>query len=219
MLDYYSSQLSSVEINYTFRRFPTEKTLATWRERARPGFVFTLKANQRITHSRRLKDCDDDVRDFLERAKTPRRPAWDACCSSARRTCTTTAALIEGFVGYLPRPGTGTRGSRWSSVTPPGSRRATCCGTRASRGASPRPTRRTRRPRRSVVGARRLLPSAQDRVHRRRARGVGGADRHSARRRRRRLLLLQARGRRARVRRWRSASKTSCAPRHEADVI
>ena len=26
MLDYYSSQLSSVEINYTFRRFPTEKT-------------------------------------------------------------------------------------------------------------------------------------------------------------------------------------------------
>ena len=69
MLDYYSSQLSSVEINYSFRRFPSEKTLTTWRDRARPGFVFTLKANQRITHSRRLKDCDDDVRDFLDLAK------------------------------------------------------------------------------------------------------------------------------------------------------
>ena len=37
MLSYYSSQLSSVEINYTFRRFPTEKSLTTWREQARPG--------------------------------------------------------------------------------------------------------------------------------------------------------------------------------------
>jgi len=70
MLSYYSSQLSSVEINYTFRRFPTEKSLTAWREEAQPGFVFTLKANQRITHFKRLKDADEDVRDFLERAKT-----------------------------------------------------------------------------------------------------------------------------------------------------
>ena len=35
MLDYYSTQLSSVEINYTFRRFPTEKTVEKWRAKAR----------------------------------------------------------------------------------------------------------------------------------------------------------------------------------------
>ena len=70
MLSYYSSQLSSVEINYTFRRFPTEKSLTTWREQAQPGFVFTLKANQRITHFKRLEDTDDDVRAFLDVAKT-----------------------------------------------------------------------------------------------------------------------------------------------------
>ena len=69
MLSYYSSQLNSVEINYTFRRFPTKNSLITWREQAADGFVFTLKANQRITHSRRLKDADDDVRDFLGLAK------------------------------------------------------------------------------------------------------------------------------------------------------
>src|SRR5687768_11148213 len=56
MLHYYSTQLSSVEINYTFRRFPTEKSLTTWREQAAEGFVFTLKANQRITHFKRLRD-------------------------------------------------------------------------------------------------------------------------------------------------------------------
>ncbi len=103
-LAYYSSRLSSVEINYTFRRYPSEKTLTTWRQEARPGFVFTLKANQRITHSRRLKDCDDDVRDFLDRAKSlgdrlgcvlfqcPPNLAFDR-------------ELIEAFVGYLPPVG------------------------------------------------------------------------------------------------------------------
>ena len=34
MLSYYSSQLNSVEINYTFRRFPTKNSLTTWREQA-----------------------------------------------------------------------------------------------------------------------------------------------------------------------------------------
>ena len=65
MLDYYSSQLTSVEVNYTFRRLPSEKTIERWRERARPGFVFTLKANQRITHWKRLEDVEDDVRGFV----------------------------------------------------------------------------------------------------------------------------------------------------------
>jgi uncharacterized protein YecE (DUF72 family) len=106
MLDFYSSQLSSVEINYTFRRFPSEKTLTTWRERARPGFVFTLKANQRITHSRRLKDCDDDVRDFLDRAKFlgDRLGCVLFQCPPNLHYDRT---LIEGFVGYLPPTGNG----------------------------------------------------------------------------------------------------------------
>lgn len=69
MLDYYSTQLSSVEINYTFRRFPSEKTLENWKERAADGFVFTLKANQRITHWMKLKGVEDEVRDFVERGQ------------------------------------------------------------------------------------------------------------------------------------------------------
>jgi uncharacterized protein YecE (DUF72 family) len=101
MLSYYSGQLSSVEINYTFRRFPSEKSLTTWRQEARPGFVFTLKANQRITHHRRLKDCDEDVRDFLERGK-----ALGDRLGCVLFQCPPNLkydrALIEGFVGYLP---------------------------------------------------------------------------------------------------------------------
>jgi uncharacterized protein YecE (DUF72 family) len=68
MLAYYASQLNSVEINYTFRRFPSEKSLDTWRSETPDGFRFMLKANQRITHFKRLADAGDDVRAFLERA-------------------------------------------------------------------------------------------------------------------------------------------------------
>ena len=215
MLDYYSSQLSSVEINYTFRRFPSEKTLTTWRDRARPGFVFTLKANQRITHSRRLKDCDDDVRDFLERARTLG-DRLGCVLFQCPPNLQYDRALIEGFVGYLPPPGTGIRASRWSSGTPRGSRPGSCCWTRASPGAWPRPTRRTRRPRISR-GPGRLLPPAQDRVHRRRARGVGGADRPGARGGADVFCYFKHEDLGASPR-WRSVWKTSCAPKHEADV-
>jgi uncharacterized protein YecE (DUF72 family) len=69
MLPYYASRLPSVEINYTFRRDPAEKTLATWREITPEGFVFTLKAHQRITHTRRLRNAGEAVDTFLEKAR------------------------------------------------------------------------------------------------------------------------------------------------------
>ena len=50
MLSYYASRFPSVEINYTFRRFPTEKSVETWKAETPETFRFTLKANQRITH-------------------------------------------------------------------------------------------------------------------------------------------------------------------------
>ncbi|HSL11624.1 MAG TPA: DUF72 domain-containing protein, partial [Actinomycetota bacterium] len=106
MLDYYSSQLTSVEINYTFRRFPTEKTLTTWRERARDGFVFTLKANQRITHFKKLADTDDDVRDFPKLASLLG-DKLGCVLFQCPPSLHYDRALIEAFVGYLPPPGPG----------------------------------------------------------------------------------------------------------------
>ena len=85
---YYASRFPSVEINCTFRRFPTEKSLATWRELTPEDFRFTLKANQRITHFRRLADVDDDVRDFLQASSSASGSARSS--TSVRRACTTT---------------------------------------------------------------------------------------------------------------------------------
>jgi uncharacterized protein YecE (DUF72 family) len=69
MLAYYAKVLPSVEINYTFRRMPSEATLAQWKSRTESGFRFALKAPQRITHLKRLKEVTEDVDEFLRRIR------------------------------------------------------------------------------------------------------------------------------------------------------
>ncbi|MBI3896404.1 MAG: DUF72 domain-containing protein [Acidobacteria bacterium] len=55
-LQYYASRLNCVEINYTFRRLPSQSTLENWVTATPAGFVFCLKAHMRITHILRLQD-------------------------------------------------------------------------------------------------------------------------------------------------------------------
>jgi uncharacterized protein YecE (DUF72 family) len=68
MLPYYAERFPTVEINYTFYRAPNEKILSGWSAATPERFKLTLKAPKRITHDRRLKDCADPVRQFLETA-------------------------------------------------------------------------------------------------------------------------------------------------------
>ena len=70
MLPYYAARFSTVEINYTFYRMPTEKVLANWAKATPDGFAFTLKASRRITHDARLRDCKELVETFCARAQT-----------------------------------------------------------------------------------------------------------------------------------------------------
>lgn len=58
-LKHYATRLNCVEINYTFRRLPSAKTLEAWVEATPPGFVFAVKANMRITHILRLKNASE----------------------------------------------------------------------------------------------------------------------------------------------------------------
>jgi uncharacterized protein YecE (DUF72 family)/dihydrofolate reductase len=104
MLDYYSTQLSSVEINYTFRRFPSEKTVEKWRSKAAEGFVFTLKASQRITHWKKLKDVGDDVRDFVTRGKLLG-DRFGCVLFQCPPSLVYDADLLEGFLATLPADG------------------------------------------------------------------------------------------------------------------
>ena len=65
-LHHYAQRLNCVEINYTFRRLPSASTLQSWVEATPPGFVFAVKANQRITHILRLKNAAEATALFLK---------------------------------------------------------------------------------------------------------------------------------------------------------
>ena len=65
-LHHYAQRLNCVEINYTFRRLPSASTLQNWVEATPPGFVFAVKANQRITHILRLKNAAEATALFLK---------------------------------------------------------------------------------------------------------------------------------------------------------
>jgi uncharacterized protein YecE (DUF72 family) len=64
-LSYYASQLTAVEVNYTFRALPTASQIENWMASVPAGFRFSFKAPQRITHFARLRDCEPLVAAFL----------------------------------------------------------------------------------------------------------------------------------------------------------
>lgn len=64
-LSYYASQLTAVEVNYTFRAFPTASQIENWMASVPAGFRFSFKAPQRITHFARLRECEPLVAAFL----------------------------------------------------------------------------------------------------------------------------------------------------------
>src|SRR6202040_4083892 len=104
-LNHYATRLNTVEVNYTFRRFPTEKLLRGWIEATPPNFKFAIKAHQKITHVARLRDVADFTSDFL-RALQPldqekklgpvlfQLPPFLKC----------DVALLKNFLTTLPKP-------------------------------------------------------------------------------------------------------------------
>ncbi|MBS1840107.1 MAG: DUF72 domain-containing protein [Acidobacteria bacterium] len=66
MLSFYGKQFSTVEINHSFYRMPKESVLLSWAASVPQGFRFALKANQKITHIQRLRNCEDTLKRFLE---------------------------------------------------------------------------------------------------------------------------------------------------------
>ena len=51
-LTFYAKEFSTLEINYTYYRMPTAKTLAGMARKTPSGFLFTIKTPQEMTHTR-----------------------------------------------------------------------------------------------------------------------------------------------------------------------
>ncbi|HEX5133448.1 MAG TPA: DUF72 domain-containing protein [Candidatus Krumholzibacteria bacterium] len=64
MLAFYGGKLPAVEINNTFYRLPKREVLANWAEQVPADFRFAIKAAQKISHMKRLKNAAEET-DYL----------------------------------------------------------------------------------------------------------------------------------------------------------
>lgn len=64
-LEYYSSQFNSVELNATFYRMFPEAQFKTWKDKSHKNFQFFPKVPRIISHTKRLKESERLVDDFI----------------------------------------------------------------------------------------------------------------------------------------------------------
>jgi uncharacterized protein YecE (DUF72 family) len=100
MLGYYAGVFNSVEVNYTFRRRPTASMMEGWSKATPEDFVFTLKANQGITHFLRLKNTGERIREFLE-AVEPLGPRLGPIFFQCHPTMKYDPDVLDGFLADL----------------------------------------------------------------------------------------------------------------------
>jgi uncharacterized protein YecE (DUF72 family) len=68
-LEFYSRRFKTVELNNSFYRLPTEAAFASWYNSTPADFTFAVKVSRFITHVKRLKDVEEPVANFMQRAK------------------------------------------------------------------------------------------------------------------------------------------------------
>ena len=103
-LEYYSSRLNCVEINYTYRALPAASTLANWVAMTPGEFVFCPKAHMRLTHILKLKDAGEFTEVFLK-AVDPLRAARriGPILYQLPPSLKCDAALLRDYLALLPR--------------------------------------------------------------------------------------------------------------------
>ena len=67
-LEFFANQFSTVELNNTFYRLPSEKTFKNWYDSTPPEFIFAVKISRFITHIKRLNNTREALQSFMSRA-------------------------------------------------------------------------------------------------------------------------------------------------------
>jgi uncharacterized protein YecE (DUF72 family) len=101
-LKYYATQLNTVEVNYTFRRSLTDKAATGWVADVAPDFRFVLKANQYITHIKRLQNVEEPVQRFLSTLQ-PLAKQLGPVLFQLPPNIKADAAILRDFLALLPR--------------------------------------------------------------------------------------------------------------------
>jgi uncharacterized protein YecE (DUF72 family) len=62
--EFYTSQFNTLELNSTFYRFPTMKSLHKWFDTSPEHFMFSAKVPKVVTHFKKFNDCHGYMQDF-----------------------------------------------------------------------------------------------------------------------------------------------------------
>jgi uncharacterized protein YecE (DUF72 family) len=65
-LTFYSQRFETVEVDSTFYGCPAPTTVAKWYDKTEPGFIFSVKVPQAITHEKILVDCQEEFETFVQ---------------------------------------------------------------------------------------------------------------------------------------------------------
>ena len=101
-LEFYASHFTTVELNNSFYRLPSEAAFADWYRSSPPNFTFAVKVSRFITHIKRLKDAGEAVEKFIARAKIlggKLGPLLYQLPPNMRRN----DEVLESFLSTLPR--------------------------------------------------------------------------------------------------------------------
>ncbi len=104
MLAAYAARLGTVEVNATAYRMLRPELLAGWRAQVRRGFVFAVKAPQRITHQQRFRHADDALARFYA-AAAELGDGLGPVLFQVPPTLRKDLPLLEEFLSLLPRGG------------------------------------------------------------------------------------------------------------------
>ena len=100
-LDFYIEHFDTVELNSTFYHLPKQKTVIHWREKAREGFLYSLKAYRGITHYKKLKDVKEDLYLYLHLIK-PLKPFLGIVLFQLPPSLKKDILLLADFLALLP---------------------------------------------------------------------------------------------------------------------
>ena len=63
---FYCEHFNTLELNVTFYKFPTEKSLTKWYTESPEDFKFSVKVPKAITHFKKFNDCERMLGDFYK---------------------------------------------------------------------------------------------------------------------------------------------------------
>lgn len=103
-LAYYATCFGTVEIDSTWYRIPSHRTVASWAKRVSPGFLFCPKLPGEITHDRLLVDAGEPLERFWEVIQGLGGKLGPVLVQLSPHFAAADAPRLEEFLRALPGP-------------------------------------------------------------------------------------------------------------------